>query len=46
MAGLEHKPSSFAGNKKIGSALTYIYIDTINHKIQVFINGTKVHEWS
>ncbi len=46
MPGVEHKPSSFAGNKKIGSSTTYIYIDTTNNKIQFFVNGVKQEEWS
>ena len=46
MPGLEHIPSIIGGNKKIGSATTYIYVDTINNKIQLFVNGTKVEEWS
>ncbi len=46
MVSLEHKPSNFAGNKKIGSATTYIFVDTVNNKIQFFVNGVKQEEWS
>jgi hypothetical protein len=46
MPHVEHRPSSFAGNKKIGSSTTYIYVDTTNNKIQVYVSGSLVHEWS
>ena len=31
---------------KIGGTLDYALVDTVNHKITIFINGSKVHEWS
>lgn len=46
MVALEHKTSPFAGNRKIGSSTTYIYVDTTNNKIQFYINSAKVEEWS
>ena len=46
MGRLKPGPSMFAGNKKIGSSSTYIYVDTINNKIQLFVNSVKVEEWS
>lgn len=45
MVGLDHKESAVTGNKKIGSSLTYIYIDTVNHKITFVVNGTEVDSW-
>lgn len=46
MVSLEHKPCNFAGNKKIGSATTYLYVDTTNNKIQAYVNSVLVNEWS
>ena len=46
MVSLEHKPALLTGNKKIGSATTYIYVDTTNNKIQLFVNSIKVEDWA
>lgn len=32
------------GNK-FGSSTTYILVDTINNKIQLYVNGVLVQEW-
>ena len=31
--------------KKYGDANTYIKVDTTNKKIEIWVNGAKVHEW-
>lgn len=31
---------------KIGSATTYIFVDTSNNKIQMYVNGVLVQEFS
>ena len=46
MVSLEHKPSNFAGNKKIGSATTYIKVDTVNNTIEFVVNGVQQELWS
>ena len=33
------------GNK-FGSATTYVFVDTTNNKIEFWVNGVKVHEFS
>ena len=46
MVSLEHKPAPVIQGDTFGSALTKVVVDTGNHKIQLWINGTKVEEWS
>ena len=46
MVRLEHTKGFFSGVFRMGDANTYIYVDTTNKKIQVYIDGVKVHEWS
>ena len=46
MTKVTHSTNAFAGNRKIGDANTYIQIDTVNKKIQVFVDNTQVIEWS
>lgn len=46
MVSLEHKQASISAGFRLGDADTYILVVPGSKKIGVFIDGTKVHEWS
>lgn len=46
MVGLEHKQAAISAGYRLGDSSTYILVTPGSNKIEVFINGTKVHEWS
>ncbi len=46
MVSLEHKPAPVIQGNKLGSATTYIEVDTAANTIAFYVNSVRVEFWS
>jgi len=46
MVRLEHHRGIFTCTNRLGDANTNVTVDTANKKVQIYVNGSLVQEWS